>query len=243
MSIVLTSIDEIRNHCGVTISVERRVACEALGTAFLLAGIIGSGIMAQRICGGNAGVALLANSIATAGVLFALVAALGPYSGAHLNPAVTLCAILRGELSARAGIWYAVAQIAGASIGAAAANAMFGLPAIFPSHHERDGIAQAFSESIATFGLILTIVLCSRRAPRLTAFAVPAYIAGAYWFTSSTSFANPAVTLGRTLSDTFAGIRPSDAPAFIIAQITGALAALAFATWVEVRSLKAEEFA
>lgn len=215
------------------VSLQRRVACEAVGTAILLAAVVGSGIMAERLAGGNIAIALLANTLATGGALFAVIATFGPYSGAHFNPVVTLADAWQGGMGWRSVPAYILAQIIGALAGVAIANVMFGDPVFFPSHHARAGIEQALSEAVATFGLLATIWGCARRAPQLVAFAVPAYIVGAYWFTSSTSFANPAVTIARSLSDTFAGIRPIDAPVFIIAQLTGGAAATLLFHWID----------
>ncbi len=210
----------------------RRSAAEALGSAFLLAGVVGSGIMAQRLSGGNLAIALLANTLATGGVLMCLIAALGPISGAHFNPAVSLADAMRGGLRWSEAPAYVGAQIGGAIAGVAAANTMFGLPVFFASHHARVGPAQWFAEFVATFGLLLVIWGCVRFRSAFTPFAVAAYIVAAYWFTSSTSFANPAVTLARSLSDTFAGIRPQDAPEFVLAQIAGAVGATILFAWL-----------
>jgi glycerol uptake facilitator-like aquaporin len=210
----------------------KRSAAEALGTAFLLAGIIGSGIMAERLSGGNAAIALLGNTLATGGVLPCLIAALGPISGAHFNPAVSLGDAIRGGLRWREFPTYCLAQLFGASVGVGAANAMFGLPLFFASHHARSGANQWFAEFVATFGLMVVIWGCVRSRSILVSFAVAAYIVAAYWFTSSTSFANPAVTFARSLSDTFAGIRPQDAPPFILAQLLGATCATLFFGWL-----------
>lgn len=203
----------------------RRVVAEAIGTAFLLVAIVGSGIMGERLDGGNIGIALLANSIATGGALLCLIAALGPISGAHFNPAISLADAMRGGLSWRELPLYIGAQILGAISGVAAANVMFGLPAILLSHRVRTGPALAFSEFLATFGLLLVIWGCVRFRKDIVPFAVAAYIVAAYWFTSSTSFANPAVTIARSLSDTFAGIRPADVPVFVAVELLGAISA------------------
>lgn len=210
----------------------RRAAAEALGTAFLLATVIGSGIMGERLAGGNVAIALLANTIATGAGLVALIATFGPVSGAHFNPAVTLGAAVLGELPRRDVPFYLLAQIGGAFAGAAAAHVMFGEPVFSVSTHERSGAAQLTAELIATFGLLAVIWGCARRRPSVIPFAVGAYITAAYWFTSSTSFANPAVTLARAASNTFAGIRPADAPGFIVAQLAGAGAATALFRWL-----------
>jgi glycerol uptake facilitator-like aquaporin len=205
----------------------RAVVAEFVGTAMLLLAVVGSGIMAERLCAGNVGLALLANAIATGGALIALILAFGPISGAHFNPAVTLADAWQGGISWSRVAPYTVAQLLGALVGTAFANAMFGLPLFFASHHERSGWLLLVSEFIATFGLLATIWGCVRAKSMATPFAVAAYIVGAYWFTPSTSFANPAVTLARSLTDTFAGIRPIDVPLFIVVQFAGALAATA----------------
>ena len=211
----------------------RRVVAEALGTAMLLAAVVGSGIMAERLAGGNVAVALLANTIATGAALVALILTFGTISGAHFNPAVTVCDAWQKGISRRDAAAYLVAQIIGAFAGVAAANVMFELPIFFASQKIRTGAAQWFSEFIATFGLLAVIWGCSRlRSSIVTPFAVAAYIVAAYWFTASTSFANPVVTLARSMSDTFAGIRPADAPAFIIAQFLGASAATVLFRWL-----------
>lgn len=214
------------------VSLARCVVVEAVGTALLLAAVVGSGIMGERLAGGNVGLALLANTIATGAALVALILAFGPVSGAHFNPAVTLMDASQGGLSWRDVPPYLCAQVAGAFSGVAAAHLMFGNPVFFASRHARAGGAQLFSEFIATFGLLAVIWGCARRRSAVTPFAVGAYITAAYWFTSSTSFANPAVTLARSVSDTFVGIRPIDVPAFIIAQLIGAAAATALFRWL-----------
>ena len=210
----------------------RRSAAETLGTAFLLAGVVGSGIMAERLSGGNHAIALLANTLATGGVLMCLIAALGPISGAHFNPAVSFADALRGGLPWREVPAYFLAQLSGAMIGVATANAMFGLPLFFASHHVRTGPTQWLAEFVATFGLLLIVWGCVRSRSLFIPFAVAAYIVAAYWFTASTSFANPAVTIARSLSDTFAGIRPQDAPGFILAQFLGAACATLVFWWL-----------
>jgi len=212
--------------------VARRVVAEALGTAFLLAAVVGSGIMGDWLAGGNVAIALLANTIATGAMLVALILTFGPISGAHFNPAVTLADASQGGLAWREVPVYITAQVAGAFAGVAAAHLMFGEPVFFASHHVRAGGSQLFSEFIATFGLLSIIWGCARLRSSAVPFAVGAYITGAYWFTSSTSFANPAVTLARTASDTFAGIRPADAPGFIVAQLAGATAATLLFRWL-----------
>jgi len=200
---------------------------EGLGTAFLLAIVIGSGIMGERLSNGNVGMALLANSLATGAGLVALILTFGPISGAHLNPVVSLVEAFRGGLAWREVPAYVAAQVAGAFVGVATAHLMFDEPLFSASTHGRSGVAQWIGEWVATFGLLMIIVGCSRSRPTAVPFAVGAYISSAYWFTSSTSFANPAVTLARAASDTFAGIRPMDAPAFVAVQLAGAIAALA----------------
>jgi glycerol uptake facilitator-like aquaporin len=212
--------------------VARRAVAEALGTAFLLAAVIGSGIMGERLSGGNVAIALLANTIATGAMLVTLILALGPISGAHFNPAVTLADASQGGLAWREVPMYLAAQIAGAFAGVAAAHLMFGQPLFSASQHVRSGGAQLFGELIATFGLLSVIWGCVRLRSAAVPFAMGAYITAAYWFTASTSFANPAVTLARAASDTFAGIRPADAPGFIVAQLAGAAAATALFHWL-----------
>jgi glycerol uptake facilitator-like aquaporin len=209
----------------------RRVTAELIGTAMLLAAVIGSGIMGERLAGGNAAIALLANTLATGAALAALILTFGPISGAHFNPAVTLADASQGGLAWREVPAYIAAQVFGAFLGVAIAHLMFGLPLFFASRHVRAGMRQMFSEFIATFGLVAVIWGCVRFRPAMVPFAVAAYIMAAYWFTSSTSFANPAVTLARAASDTFAGIRPVDAPGFIIAQLLGAAAATLLFGW------------
>jgi glycerol uptake facilitator-like aquaporin len=212
--------------------VVRRVVAEALGTAFLLAAVVGSGIMGERLAGGNIAIALLANTLATGAALVALILTFGPISGAHFNPAVTLGDAWLGGLGWRDVPGYMAAQIGGAFMGVAAAHIMFGEPLFSASRHVRSGSAQLFSEFVATFGLLLVIFACARLRSSAVPFAVGAYITAAYWFTASTSFANPAVTLARAASDTFAGIRPVDAPGFIAAQLAGAAAATALFRWL-----------
>ena len=214
------------------ITLARRVVAEALGTALLLATVVGSGIMGERLAGGNVAVALLANTIATGAGLIALILTFGPISGAHFNPAVTLADASQGGLPWREVPAYVLAQIVGAFAGVAAADVMFDLPVFFASRHVRTGPSQWLGELVATFGLLAVIWGCSRRRAEVTPFAVGAYITAAYWFTSSTSFANPAVTLARAATDTFAGIRPADAPGFILAQLAGAAAATALFGWL-----------
>ena len=211
----------------------RRVVAEALGTAMLLAAVVGSGIMAERLAGGNIAIALLANTIATGAALVALILTFGTISGAHFNPAVTVCDAWQGGIPWRDAWAYLAGQTTGAFAGVAAANAMFELPVFFASQKTRTGTAQWFSEFVATFGLLTVIWGCSRlRSAIVAPFAVAAYITAAYWFTASTSFANPAVTLARSMSDTFAGIRPADVPAFVAAQFFGAAAATVLFGWL-----------
>ncbi len=193
--------------------------------------------MAERLSGGNIALALLANSIATGGALMCLIVAFGPISGAHLNPAVSISDLVRGGLTAIECFTYVVAQVFGAVLGVAVAHLMFGLPLFFASHHPRSGPAQWFAEFIATFGLLTVIWGCVRFKSPYTAFAVAGYIVAAYWFTASTSFANPAVTIARSLTNTFAGIRPPDVVPFIIAQLAGAFVATALFTWLAPVSL------
>jgi glycerol uptake facilitator-like aquaporin len=210
----------------------RRIAAEAVGTAFLLAAVVGSGIMGERLAGGNVGLALLANTLATGAMLVTLILTFGPISGAHFNPAVTLADASQGGLAWREVPGYLAAQIIGAFAGVAAAHLMFSEPVFSASRNARAGGAQLLSEFVATFGLLCVIWGCARRRSSAVPFAVGAYITGAYWFTSSTSFANPAVTLARSASDTFAGIRPEDAPGFIVAQLVGATAATVLFRWL-----------
>ncbi len=204
---------------------------ELIATAFLLVAVVGSGIMAERVCGGNAGLALLANAIATGGALAALILAFGPQSGAHMNPAVTLAAAATGGLQWRAVPAYIGAQITGAVLGVWLAHFMFELPILEISRRVRTGPAQWVAEIVATFGLLIVIWGCRAHRAPVTALAVAAYVMGAYWFTASTSFANPAVTIARALSDTFAGIRPADAPGFILAQLLALALALPLLRW------------
>ena len=199
---------------------------------FLLAAVVGSGIMGERLAGGNVAIALLANSLATGAALAALILAYGPLSGAHFNPAVTMVEALQGRLPKARAFGYVVAQVLGAFAGVIVAHVMFSQPLLLASTHERSGAAQMFSESVATFGLITVIAGVSRTRPPAVPFAVGAYIAAAYWFTSSTSFANPAVTIARAFTDTFAGIRPVDVPAFVVAQAAGAAIASMLFRWL-----------
>ena len=203
----------------------RKLAAEALGTALLLATVVGSGIMGERLAGGNAAVALLANSIATGAALFALITIYAPISGAHFNPVVTMIEAWSGRLPRRQAPFYVAAQFAGAVVGVWIAHLMFELPLIHASQHARTGVAQWFSEFVATFGLLTVILHGSKSRATMVAAMVACYITAAYWFTASTSFANPAVTFARSLTDTFAGIRMIDAPMFMLAQVAGAMAA------------------
>jgi glycerol uptake facilitator-like aquaporin len=211
----------------------RRAVAEATGSFFLLAAVVGSGIMGERLAAGNVAIALLANTIATGAALVALILAFGPLSGGHFNPAVTLAVALRRGLPWREAPIYAGVQLAGAFAGVAVAHLMFGEPVFSASSHARAGGAQVLSELVATFGLLAVIWGVARARPPAVPFAVGAYITAAYWFTASTSFANPAVTLARAATDSFSGIRPSDVPAFVVAQIVGAAAATALAAWLE----------
>jgi glycerol uptake facilitator-like aquaporin len=215
-----------------SVTLIRKAAAEAVGTALLLATVVGSGIMGERLSGGNVAIALLANTLATGAGLVALILTFGPISGAHFNPVVTLADASQGGLPWRETPLYIAAQMIGAFLGVAAAHLMFGKPLFTASGHVRSGVEQLFSEFIATFGLLAVIWGCFRRRSEAAPFAVGAYITAAYWFTSSTSFANPAVTLARAASDTFAGIRPADAPGFIAAQFVGAAAATALFRWL-----------
>ena len=210
----------------------RRAAAEFLGSAFLLAAVVGSGIMAAKLAGGNGALALLCNTLPTGAILAVLILIFGPVSGAHFNPAVTLAFAFRGEVPPGVAVIYLAVQIAGAIAGAWIAHVMFELPVIQISATARGGLGQWIAEAVATFGLLLTIFGCLAGARAAIPYAVGLYITAAYWFTASTSFANPAVTIARSLSDTFAGIAPRDAPAFIAAQFAGALAATLFSAWL-----------
>ena len=213
-------------------SLPRRAVAEFTGTLFLVATVVGSGVMAERLANGNAALALLTNTIATGAALVALIFTFGGISGAHFNPVVTVMDALERGLPWRETPHYVAAQILGGITGAVVANLMFGLPPISLSHHTRSGGAQVFSEFVATFGLMSVIWGCSRLRSNAVPFAVGAYITAAYWFTASTSFANPAVTIARSLSDTFAGIRPIDVPGFVAAQFLGAFATTLFFRWL-----------
>lgn len=214
------------------IGLDRRLAAEALGSFFLFACVIGSGIMATNLSQGNDAIALLGNTLATAAILFVLITMLGPISGAHMNPVVSLVAASRGELAWAEAAAYVLVQLAFGIVGAWAAHLMFDLPVLQLSVKARSGLGQLTGEAIATFGLVLTILGTARHRPQWVAPAVALYIAAAYWFTSSTSFANPAITVARSLSDTFAGISPSNVPAFVVAQLSGAALAALFARWL-----------
>ncbi len=216
----------------VNYNLARRAVAEAIGTTMLLAAVVGSGIMGERLAAGNVALALFANTITVVAVLFALILAFGTISGAHFNPAVTLTDASQGGLPWRDVPIYILAQVGGAFAGVAVAHLMFGLPLFFASQHVRGGPAQLFSEFVASFGLLAVIWGCVRLRSTAVPFAVAAYILAACWFTASTSFANPAVTLARAASDTFAGIRPVDAPGFIIAQLLGAFAATYLFRWL-----------
>jgi len=222
-------------------SLAQRAVSEALGTAFLLAAVVGSGIMAERLAGGNGALALLCNTLPTGAILTVLILIFGPVSGAHFNPAVSLAFALRRELPWPLAGTYLAAQIGGAILGVWAAHLMFELPVLQFSAHVRSGPGQWFAEAVATFGLLLTIFGCVARAPGAVAYAVGLYITAAYWFTASTSFANPAVTIARALSDTFAGIAPAGVAGFMAAQLVGALAAVPLARWLWIREPAATE--
>ena len=210
----------------------RRIVAEAIGTALLVAAVVGSGIMAEQLAGGQVALALLANTIATGAALVALILTFGPISGAHFNPVVTGHQVATGALPVSQGLAYGIAQIGGGVGGALLANAMFGLDLVSWSQHARRGGPQLLSEAVATFGLVGVIASTSRFHPRVVPFAVAGYIVAAYWFTASTSFANPAVTIARAFSDTFAGIRPIDVPGFIGAQVVGGVAAAVLFGWL-----------
>ena len=212
------------------------MAAEFFGTAFLVAAVVGSGIMAERLSGGNVALALLANAIATGAALVALIGAFGPVSGAHLNPVVSVMEAADGGLPWAEAGRYAASQVLGGVVGAVVAHLMFGLHVVSASTHARSGTAQTFSEFVATFGLVCVIWGAARSRPGIVPFVVGAYITSAYWFTASTSFANPAVTIARCLSDTFAGIRPLDVPPFVAAQFLGGFGALLLFRWLWPRT-------
>lgn len=218
----------------------KRLTAEALGTGFLLTIVVGSGIMGERLAGGSAALALLANSLATGGGLGVLILLFGPISGGHFNPVVTLALAARGALASREAAYYAAAQVAGALAGVAVAHLMFGEPLYAWSTRPRTELRLVLGEFVATFGLLALITACARRyRTEVTALAVAAYITGAYWFTSSTSFANPAVTLARAVTDTFAGIRPDGVPGFLAAQVLGGIAGAAVAHWLYAAGTRA----
>lgn len=210
----------------------RRLAAEAVGTTFLLAAVVGSGIMGETLAGGNVAIALLGNTLSTGAILVVLILMLGPISGAHFNPAVTLSFLVQGEIDARTAAAYILVQIAAAILGAWLAHLMFEAPVFMLSEKIRTGGGQWVAEIVATFGLVATIIACVRHRAEAVPYAVGLYITSAYWFTASTSFANPAVTIARTLTDTFSGIRAADAPLFILCQIIGALLATWTLTWL-----------
>lgn len=220
------------------IDLPRKLAAESLGTAFLLATVIGSGVMAEQLAGGNAALALLGNTIATGAILVVIILIFAPVSGAHFNPAVTLAFGLRRDISPSRGGIYVAAQVVGAFIGVWAAHLMFEMPVIQESIRARAGAAQWFSEGVATFGLVLTILGCMRYRPKSVAIAVGLYITAACWFTASTSFANPAVTIGRAFTNSFSGIRPTDMPAFVVSQLLGAGVAVLLAAYLFGRAGK-----
>lgn len=210
----------------------QRCVAEGLGTAFLLAGVVGSGIVAARLSGGSGALALLCNTLPTGAILTVLILTFGPISGAHFNPVVSVASAFRGELSGKMAAIYIAVQVIGGIVGVLITHLMFELPLWQVSVTVRTGASQWIAEAVATFGLLLTILGCAARTPAAVPYAVGLYITSAYWFTASTSFANPAVTIARALSDTYAGIDPSGAPAFIVAQCSGALGALALANWL-----------
>lgn len=223
----------------MTETLARRAVAEFLGSALLLATVVGSGIMGAKLAGGNVALALLGNTLPTGAILVVLILIFGPISGAHFNPAVTLAFVSRGELAMPIALVYLIAQVAGAIAGAWAAHLMFELPVLQLSTTVRAGPGQWFAEAIATFGLLLTIFGCLAGARTAIPYAVGLYITAAYWFTASTSFANPAVTIARSLSDTFAGIAPSGVAGFIVAQLAGAAAATLLAAWLWPKPVKA----
>jgi glycerol uptake facilitator-like aquaporin len=210
----------------------RRLLAEGLGTAFLLATVVGSGIMAERLADGNVALALLANAIPTGAILVVLITVFGPISGAHFNPAVTLCFFMRRAIVAPDALAYVAAQLVGGAVGTWCAHLMFDMPMLMLGATARGGFGKWVGEAVATFGLVAAILACGRFRPKAVAAVVGLYITAAYWFTSSTSFANPAVTVARALTDSFAGIRPADVPAFIVAQLAGALAASLVVGWL-----------
>lgn len=213
------------------VELDRKLAAEATGTGFLLVAVVGSGILGARYAAGNTAVALLANSLATGAALFALIKWFAPFSGAHFNPLISAAMVLRGEMTTRVGVAYALAQTLGAVLGVALANLMFELPLFSIAAHARSGASQLLGEFVSTFGLVGAVWACSRRYPSSVAAVVSTYIGGAFWFTP-TAFANPAVTVARTLTDTFSGIRPVDAPGFVFAEASGAVAAVLLGRWL-----------
>jgi glycerol uptake facilitator-like aquaporin len=225
------AVQEHRESVG-EMTLSRAAAAEAIGTALLLAIVVGSGIMGERLAEGNAAIALLANSIATGAGLYVLIVIFGPVSGAHLNPVVSAVSLWDGRLAGYRGVTYMLAQVSGAFAGTAAAHAMFGMPIIQVSAHVRPTLGEAFGELIATFGLVLVILLALRFRAEAIPMLVAAFITSAYWFTSSTSFANPAVTFARAMTDTFAGISPRSVPLFVGGQLLGGAAATLFARWL-----------
>ncbi|MFJ9367202.1 aquaporin [Nocardia sp. NPDC101769] len=218
----------------------RRMAAEALGTGFLLTAVVGSGILGQRLAQGNTAIALLANALATAAALFALIEWLAPISGAHFNPVVTAALAVRGDLPVRAAIGYVPAQVCGAVLGVAVADSMFGVPIWSWSDHPRHGAGSWLGEFVSTFGLVGAVWVCTRTRPATVPGVVAAYVGGAFWFTP-TDFANPAVTIARTLTDTFSGIRPVDVPGFMLSEILGATGAVFFFDWLVPRVSNTEK--
>src|SRR5690242_15227939 len=214
------------------ITTSRRIAAEALGSTFLLMAVVGSGIMAENLAGGNVAIALLGNTIATGAILVVLITMLGPISGAHFNPAVSLVFAVSGELPIGMFVFYLASQIAGGVIGTITAHFMFAMPVLQVSEHVREGSSQFLSEVVATFGLLASILGCRRFRPDIIPTAVALYVVAGYWFTASTCFANPAVAIARSLTNTFSGIRPADAPWFILAEIVGALLAAGLFRWL-----------
>ena len=234
---VLILNQETAGQCnGITtmtqFTMKRKLASGLLGTAFLLAGVIGSGIMGESLSPNNDGIALLGNTVATGSILVVLILIFGPISGAHFNPAVTLSFLIRKEISTKDAIYYISCQILGGIMGMLAAHAMFDLPLLQMSSNVRTGGHQWFAEGVATFGLLATIIGVLKTQPKAVPYAVGLYITAGYWFTASTSFANPAVTVARSFTDTFSGIAPTNAPGFIVAQLVGALAATYFLVWI-----------
>lgn len=230
-----------KHFCSRHDRVTRAVVAEFLGTALLLAAVVGSGIMGERLASGNLGIVLLANSMATGAMLLVLILIFAPVSGAHFNPIVTVLMASRTDKTLAEVLLYIGAQLSGAVVGVASANIMFDLPAFQLSHHARSGGAQLFSEFVATFGLLLVISLCGMLQPRMVAGAVACYITAAYWFTSSTSFANPAATVARALTDTFSGIRAANVPGFVVAQCFGGATAVWLVRWMRSRPARGHD--